>query len=86
MTEAADALRAWLQKNSSPLRAIFMVLAASGAFWAAHVAEKVARAAIIHKPLEGPAMRNAALARRKEQSGHAAAASAAADDASGLFD
>ena len=67
-----------------PLRAIFVVLAGSGAFWAAHVAEKVVRAAIIHKPLEGPAMRNAALARRKE---HAAgtSSSAAADDASGLF-
>ena len=84
MTEAADALRAWLQKNSSPLRAIFMVLAASGAFWAAHVAEKVARAAIIHKPLEGPAMRNAALARRKEPAS-GTASSAATDDASGLF-
>ena len=84
VTEAADALRAWLQQNNSPLRAIFVVLAGSGAFWAAHVAEKVVRAAIIHKPLEGPAMRNAALARRKE---HAAgtSSSAAADDASGLF-
>ena len=85
VTEAADALRAWLQKNSSPLRAIFMVLAGSGALWAAHVAEKVARAAIIHKPLEGPAMRKAVLARRKEPAA-GASSSAAADDASGLFD
>ena len=84
VTQAADALRAWLQKNNSPLRAIFVVLAASGAFWAAHVAEKVARAAVIHKPLEGPAMRNAALARRKDSKA-GAPSSSAADDASGLF-
>ena len=85
VTEAADALHAWLQQKTSPLRAIFVVLAGSGAFWAAHVAEKVARAAVIHKPLEGPAMRNAALARRKEHTA-GAQSSAAADDASGLFD
>ena len=80
--EAADTLRAWFQKDASPLRAIFTILAGAGSFWAAHVAERVGRAAILHKPLEGPQIRAAALARRKEPV--AATASTPNDDARGL--
>lgn len=82
--EAADKLREWLQKGASPLRGILAILAANGALWGAHVAEKVARAAVLHKPLESPQLRAAVVARRKEP---AAASSSAtgADDARGLL-
>ena len=54
---AADAVHTWLQKDMSPLRAMLSILAGSGAIWSAHVAEKVARAAVLHKPIEAPKMR-----------------------------
>jgi len=82
---AADALRDWLQKDGSPLRGLLSVLAAGGSIWSAHVAEKVARSAVLHKPLEGPAMREAALARRKAPAQQQSTGASGSKDAEGLF-
>lgn len=82
--QAAERFRDWLCKGQSALRSIFAIMAGNGTWWAAHVAEKVARAAVLHKPLEAPAFREAALARRKEPAATSGSAAAAADDFSGL--
>lgn len=65
--EATDKLHDWLCKRQSPLRAIFAIMAGNGTWWAAHVAEKVARAAVLRKPLGAPGLRAATLAAAKSQ-------------------
>ena len=82
--QATDKFRDWLCKSQSPLRTLFAIMAGSGTWWAAHVAEKVVRAAVLHKPLDAAALRAAALARRKEPAPSSASAPASSDDFRGL--
>ena len=84
MEAAAQAVHKWFQKERSPLRAILAILAGNGTFFAGHVADKICRAAIQHKPLNEAAWAAAAVARSSSQK--PTSERATASDTRGLFD
>jgi hypothetical protein len=50
--QAASKLDEWILQDTTPLRAILTILGGNGAFFAAHTAEKTARAWALHKPAD----------------------------------
>ena len=51
LIEAAGTLHAFLSKQSSALCGLIEIIAQGGVFWAGHVATKIAKASIAHKPI-----------------------------------
>ena len=60
---AADLVYDWLKKPESVLRAMLNLLASNGAFYAAAVNEKVARACVHERPMDAATFKAAAWAR-----------------------
>ena len=81
---AAVTFHAWLEKPKSPFRSLLFILSGSNTYYAAHVAETVARAAVQEKPMSQDDFKNAMIARMSQAP--APAATAKGSDASGLFD
>jgi len=80
---AAKSFFAWLQKgDASPLRGMLAILSAGGVFYAAHCAEKTARAWKDHKPASEADCIEAVLARAATQP---AQEEAAPRETTGLF-
>ena len=63
--ESVYELHEWLRKPKSPFRGFLAVLSGDGCFYAAHAAEKVARACITCKPADFEHFCRGALARRQ---------------------
>ena len=83
ITQAARTFHTWLSKPTSPLRALLSYLSEGGTFYAANVAEKVARAWVEHKPAT---VHDAVAAAVTRASGSGAQVDPGlADDTQGLF-
>ena len=65
LATAAKAFHAWLSKPKSALRGALFVLAGSNTFYAAHAANRVARAAVEYKPMSSENFVEMMLARAR---------------------
>ena len=84
VNDAIKKLHDWLQQKQSPLRGLLTIVAGEGTFYAAHCAEKTARACISCKPASVEDWKAAANTRRKSAK-PVSEAYAVDDDLQGLF-
>eukprot|EP00439_Symbiodinium_sp_Y106_P039165 s2340_g4.t2 len=85
VTKAAKVLYDWLKQPSSPFRSLLCVLSGSNTYFSGHVAETVARAAVLQKPLTAEQFLEAMRARLGRGPQSEPASTASASSASGLF-
>ena len=84
--EAARRMHRWLSKEKSPLRSMLFILSGKNTYYTGHVAEKVARAAIVYKPFTEEQFVTAMRARMQRPSEASTSKASAGNDTSGLFD